>query len=327
MKLFDFMIARGCDVELRPLTAPTVSFGSLVEVFETVQRQEHEVSAQIDALYELAFREKAFAATVELQWFLTEQVEEEQSAREILSKIRHGAGRPCISSRSRSRPGLARTRVGHSSSVHAARRILRAGRLSPSCALRDDVAASHCQRIDFDLRHIPSTASRSRAVVIAYEGSASDSTPDAGAAVASTGAGSGAPKRTATRRRRHGRSSLPIDRPIARPQGIDAVDRHRHDGRREVVRQDRRALLERLHGAVDRAFALGKQHEHLAVPQAEAAGLHRRHEARVRIDRDDAREPRQTGVNGVSKYSLAPTKNSCRNTWKGSAPATRNESR
>ena len=88
MKLFDFMIARGCDVELQPLTAPTVTFGSVLEVFETVQRQEHEVSAQIDALYELAFREKAFAATVELQWFLTEQVEEEQSAREILSKIR-----------------------------------------------------------------------------------------------------------------------------------------------------------------------------------------------------------------------------------------------
>jgi ferritin len=88
LKLFDFMIARGCDVELRPLTAPTVNFPSLVDVFETVQRQEQEVSAQIDALYELAFREKAFAATVELEWFLTEQVEEEQSAREILSKLR-----------------------------------------------------------------------------------------------------------------------------------------------------------------------------------------------------------------------------------------------
>ena len=67
MKLFDFMIARGCDVDLRPLTAPTVTFTSIAEVFETVQRQEQEVSAQIDVLYELAFREKAFAATVELQ--------------------------------------------------------------------------------------------------------------------------------------------------------------------------------------------------------------------------------------------------------------------
>jgi ferritin len=88
MKLFDFMIARGCDVDLKPLTAPTVSFGSIADVFETVQKQELEVSAAIDALYELAFREKAYAATVELQWFLTEQVEEEQSAREVLAKIR-----------------------------------------------------------------------------------------------------------------------------------------------------------------------------------------------------------------------------------------------
>ena len=46
------------------------------------------MSRQIDALYELAFREKAFAATVELQWFLTEQVEEEKSAREIVAKFR-----------------------------------------------------------------------------------------------------------------------------------------------------------------------------------------------------------------------------------------------
>lgn len=88
MKLFDFVIARGADPELKPLTAPTVDFASLPEVFETVLRQEQEVSAQIDALYELAFKEKAFAALVELQWFLTEQVEEEQSAREILAKLR-----------------------------------------------------------------------------------------------------------------------------------------------------------------------------------------------------------------------------------------------
>ena len=87
MKLFDFLIARGCEVELKQLTAPTVTFPSLIAVFETVLRQEQEVSAAIDSLYDLAFREKAFSATVELQWFLTEQVEEEQSAREILAKL------------------------------------------------------------------------------------------------------------------------------------------------------------------------------------------------------------------------------------------------
>ena len=39
-------------------------------------------------LYELAFKEKAYAATVELQWFLTEQVEEEKSTREIVARFR-----------------------------------------------------------------------------------------------------------------------------------------------------------------------------------------------------------------------------------------------
>ena len=87
MKLFDFMIARGVDPDLKPLRAPTVKFGTVREVFETVLQQEQEVTAQIDALYELAFTQKQFAAMVELQWFLTEQVEEERSAREIVAKL------------------------------------------------------------------------------------------------------------------------------------------------------------------------------------------------------------------------------------------------
>ena len=40
------------------------------------------------ALYETAFHEKAFAAVAELQWFLTEQVEEEKTGREIVGKLR-----------------------------------------------------------------------------------------------------------------------------------------------------------------------------------------------------------------------------------------------
>jgi ferritin len=46
------------------------------------------VSKQIDSLYEIAFKEKAVAAVAELQWFLTEQVEEEKTGREIVTKLR-----------------------------------------------------------------------------------------------------------------------------------------------------------------------------------------------------------------------------------------------
>ena len=52
------------------------------------QKQEQAVSRQIDGLYELAFTEKVFAAMAELQWFVTEQVEEEKTIREIVAKLR-----------------------------------------------------------------------------------------------------------------------------------------------------------------------------------------------------------------------------------------------
>jgi len=87
MKLFDFVLARGGQIELGTLAQPETEYASIAAVFETAQAQEQEVGRQIDSLYELAFREKAFAALVELQWFLTEQVEEERTARELVAKF------------------------------------------------------------------------------------------------------------------------------------------------------------------------------------------------------------------------------------------------
>jgi ferritin len=87
LKLFDFLLARNCDVDLMAIQAPRYPYSSLLDVFERGLQQEQEVSGQIDALYEIAFQEKAFAAVAELQWFLTEQVEEEKTAREIVTKL------------------------------------------------------------------------------------------------------------------------------------------------------------------------------------------------------------------------------------------------
>ena len=87
MKLFDFILARDQQVVLKPLDQPRQTFSSMLEVFERALTQEQDVSRQIDALYETAFQEKAFAAVAELQWFLTEQVEEEKTGREIVGKL------------------------------------------------------------------------------------------------------------------------------------------------------------------------------------------------------------------------------------------------
>jgi ferritin len=88
MKLFDFVLARNHPVKLQAMEQPKGDFGSVVEVFERALAQEQDVSEQIDALYELAFREgpRAMAA---LQWFITEQVEEEKAVRDR-GQVPHG---------------------------------------------------------------------------------------------------------------------------------------------------------------------------------------------------------------------------------------------
>jgi ferritin len=87
MKLFNFVLARNHQARLTAMEQPKSDFPSVVDVFERALEQEQGVSKQIDALYELAFKEKVFAAMAELQWFITEQVEEEKTVREIVAKF------------------------------------------------------------------------------------------------------------------------------------------------------------------------------------------------------------------------------------------------
>jgi ferritin len=88
LKLFNFVLARDGNVELTAVEQPRAAFESLPGVFEQALSHEQNVTSQINALYELCFTEKAFAEMTELHWFLTEQVEEEKVAREIVAKFR-----------------------------------------------------------------------------------------------------------------------------------------------------------------------------------------------------------------------------------------------
>ncbi len=87
MRLYDFLIVRQGRVKLRPIAEPQIDFPSITDVFKVALAQEQAVTEQINSLYELAFKEKAFAALVELEWFINEQVEEEKTARDIVYKF------------------------------------------------------------------------------------------------------------------------------------------------------------------------------------------------------------------------------------------------
>jgi len=88
MKMFDFIIERGGQVVLKAIEAPSTEFGSPADVFSKVLSHEQHVTARINSLYELALAEKDYASQIFLQWFITEQVEEEGSAGEIIERIK-----------------------------------------------------------------------------------------------------------------------------------------------------------------------------------------------------------------------------------------------
>lgn len=88
MKMFDFVLERGGQVALQAIEAPPAEFGGPAEVFAKVLAHEQHVTARITSLYETAVAEKDYASQVFLQWFITEQVEEEASASEIIEKMK-----------------------------------------------------------------------------------------------------------------------------------------------------------------------------------------------------------------------------------------------
>lgn len=85
MKLYQFIIDRHAPVQLKEVAAPRMDYESIVDVFEAALEQEQQNTQRIEGIFEMALNQKAFASFVELQWFITEQVEEEHTARTNLA--------------------------------------------------------------------------------------------------------------------------------------------------------------------------------------------------------------------------------------------------
>jgi len=88
MKLFDYMYDRGNCVVLQAIDQPPSEFGSVLDIFEKALEHEQKVTSLINSIYELAVKENDYPTQVELQWFITEQVEEEKSAGDIVDQLK-----------------------------------------------------------------------------------------------------------------------------------------------------------------------------------------------------------------------------------------------
>ncbi len=80
MRLFDYVNRRGGRVVLQAIPCPPEEFGAPLQAFRNALEHEQAVTASIHRLYALAGDHNDVATQRELDWFVTEQVEEEENA-------------------------------------------------------------------------------------------------------------------------------------------------------------------------------------------------------------------------------------------------------
>lgn len=88
MKFYNFVLDSGGRVLLKAIEAPATEWASNLVAAEQVAEHEAKVTASIHDLYELAIKERDYPAQVMLQWFISEQVEEEKNAADLVAKLR-----------------------------------------------------------------------------------------------------------------------------------------------------------------------------------------------------------------------------------------------
>jgi len=88
MKYYTHIIERGGTVKLAAIKAPPRDWSTVLEICEDTLKHEQMVSGLINDLVDLALKEKDHASHMFLQWFVSEQVEEEASADDIIQKLK-----------------------------------------------------------------------------------------------------------------------------------------------------------------------------------------------------------------------------------------------
>lgn len=88
MKMYRYLIDQGATIEFGPIAAPPGETEGVTAMFERTLAHEREVTTAINDLVDHALSEKDHATSIFLQWFVTEQIEEEATLNDILGRLR-----------------------------------------------------------------------------------------------------------------------------------------------------------------------------------------------------------------------------------------------
>jgi ferritin len=94
LKMFDYIVESGGRVTLGQVEAPPTEWDGALETFEAAYAHEQKVTGLIEKLVEVAKQEEDDETVSFLQWYVSEQVEEEQSSSGVLQKLKEAGDLP-----------------------------------------------------------------------------------------------------------------------------------------------------------------------------------------------------------------------------------------
>jgi ferritin len=87
-KIYNYLIDQGARVELQPIPQPAGEYDNILHVFTASLEHEQSMTRKLNELSDLALKDKDHATYNLLQWYVNEQVEEEATVSEIISKLK-----------------------------------------------------------------------------------------------------------------------------------------------------------------------------------------------------------------------------------------------
>jgi ferritin len=88
MKIYDYVNDQDGKVKLNAIDEPLSIFKDVMDMFQKTLKHEQFITKSINELVDLAIKEKDHATQIFLQWFVTEQIEEEGNDNDIIAKLK-----------------------------------------------------------------------------------------------------------------------------------------------------------------------------------------------------------------------------------------------
>ena len=88
MKIYHYLHDQGARVELEAVDKPPTEYAGVLDMFEKTLSHERTVTAYFNDLVDAALAERDHATNIFLQWFVTEQIEEEATVGDIIGRVK-----------------------------------------------------------------------------------------------------------------------------------------------------------------------------------------------------------------------------------------------